>query len=82
MHHIIERMTGVFREILDDPTIVLAGTTTADDIEEWDSLTHVQIVVSLERHFGIRFTTVELHGYKNVGEMAAGIASKLSAAQG
>lgn len=75
---ILETMTPIFRDVLDNDDIVLKEVTTAQDIEEWDSLSHIQLVVAIEKKFKIRFTTAELTSFKNVGEMAAGIARKAS----
>lgn len=66
---IYERIENIFREILDDEDIVLSDTTVADDIDGWDSLTHVQLVVAIEKELGIRFTSREILSWKNVGQM-------------
>ena len=70
---IIKEVNGIFIDVLDNDAIVLKYETTAKDIEEWDSLTHVQLVVAIEKHFKIRFKSSEIQGYKNVGEMCEGI---------
>ena len=68
----------IFRDISDNPTINLTAETTSDDIEEWDSLTHIQLVVAIESHFKIAFTADEIGSYNNVGEMCESIAKKLN----
>ncbi len=62
------RLEEVFREVFDDEEIVITNEMTADDIEEWDSLTHVQLIVAVEEEFGCKFSTVEVMKLKNVGE--------------
>ena len=59
----------VFQDEFDDDTLHLTDATTADDIEDWDSLEHINLVVAVERRFGIKFTMGEVTGMKNVGEM-------------
>ena len=76
-NEILANCTPIFREVLDNEDIVLHAETTADDIEEWDSLTHIQLIVAIEKHFKIRFTTAEITSFKNVGEMCEAISKKL-----
>lgn len=76
---ILREMNVVFCDVLDTPELVLGLTTTAKDVEEWDSLSHVQLVAAIETRFKIRFTSAEIQGFKNVGDMAAAIARKLRA---
>ncbi len=59
----------VFQDEFDDDTLHVTDATTADDIEDWDSLEHINLVVAVERRFGIKFTMGEVTGMKNVGEM-------------
>ncbi len=72
-----EKLQEVFRDVFDDDEIELSAQTTADDIDAWDSLTHVQLIVAVEKAFGLKFSTVEVMKLKNVGEFIALIDKKL-----
>ena len=66
---ITAKLTEVFRDVFDDEEIVLSDSTTADDIEAWDSLEHISLIAAVEKAFKMRFTMREVSGMKNVGEM-------------
>ena len=70
MEEIYERLNNVFRDFFDDDDIELEPDTTADDIDDWDSLNHITLMSAVEDEFGLRFTMGEVSGMKNVGEMA------------
>lgn len=76
-NEILSKLSEIFREELDNEEINLTAETTANDVEEWDSLSHIQLIVAVEKAFGIRFTSSEIQTWNNVGEMANSIASKL-----
>lgn len=63
------KLTDVFRSVFDDEKIELSDSTTADDIEAWDSLEHISLIAAVEKAFKMRFTMREVSGMKNVGEM-------------
>lgn len=66
---LLKTVQDIFRDILDDEEIVLEDSTTADDVEGWDSLTHIQLIVAIEKQFKIKFTSKEILSWRNVGEM-------------
>lgn len=70
MEEIFERLNEVFRDVFDDDSITVSEDTTANDIEDWDSLNHITLIDAVESEFGVRFTMGEVSGMKNVGEMA------------
>lgn len=74
---IIRQVNDIFIEVLDNPDIKIGYETTSQDVEEWDSLNHIQLVVAIEKHFKIRFTSAEIINFKNVGEMCNAIKTKL-----
>ncbi len=66
---VFQALNEVFRDNFDDEDITLTETTVADDIEEWDSLEHINLIIAIEERFGMKFTMKEVTGMKNVGEM-------------
>lgn len=71
------RLADVFRRMFGDQTLSLSRSTTAGDVEGWDSLMHVNLIVAIEREFEIRFTTREITALKNVGDMLDLITRKI-----
>jgi len=63
------RLTVIFRRVFDNETLNVSRGITADDVEGWDSLTHINLIVAIEREFKIHFTTREIAGLQNVGEL-------------
>ena len=72
------KVQDIFRDVLDDEEIVLSETSTAEDVEGWDSLTHIQLIVAIEKKFKIKVTSKEILSWKNVGELIDCLASKLA----
>lgn len=66
---IFERLTAVFQDVFDDEDITIGEKTTAADIEDWDSLSHIMLLSAVEDEFGIKFDMKAVQGLKNVGEM-------------
>ena len=71
-----EQVQEIFRDILDDEDLILTDNTTAHDVDGWDSLSHIQLVVAMEQHFKIKFTAKEILSWKNVGELIDSIVVK------
>jgi acyl carrier protein len=76
---IYNELNTVFRRVFDDDEISVNATSTSNDIEGWDSLSHTNLVVAVEKHFGIRFKNSEILKWKNVGEMCASVEAQLAA---
>jgi len=74
---ILSIIEEIFKSILDNQDITLNDDTTADDIEEWDSLTHIQLVVTIEKRFGIKFKSREILSWNNIGDMITSIELKV-----
>ncbi len=66
---VYERLNEVFREVFDDEDITVNDETTADDIEDWDSLEHINLVNAIEEEFDMKFNMGQIVSMKNVGEM-------------
>ena len=67
---VFEKLNEVFQDVFDDDSITVTDVTTADDIEEWDSLEHINLIAAVEQEFGIKFNMGQIVSMKNVGEMA------------
>ena len=68
---IFTRLNKVFQDVFDDDSIRITPATTADDIEDWDSLEHITLISAVEKEFRMKFKMKEVTSMKNVGEMAA-----------
>lgn len=62
------RLNNIFKEVFDDQSIEVNDSTTSNDIEDWDSLEHINLIVAIEDEFGMKFKMSEVTGVKNVGE--------------
>ena len=67
---VFSRLNRVFQDVFDDDTLHVTPSTTADDIEDWDSLEHITLISAVEREFRMKFKMGEISSMKNVGEMA------------
>ena len=74
---IMEKVQMIFRDVFDDDELIITDSTNSADIEDWDSLEHIALVVSMEKEFDLKFDLKEVNKLANVGEMVDLIASKL-----
>lgn len=74
---ILSRLQDIFRDIFDDESLVLERKTMSDDIEEWDSLAQINIIVACQSEFGIKFDLDEIANLKNVGDLLDAVERKL-----
>lgn len=74
---ILNRLQPIFQDVFDDEDIVVTDETNAEQIEDWDSLSHIRLVVAIEKEFDIKFAFGDLNDLKNVGEMIDLIIDKL-----
>lgn len=73
-----ERLTKVFRNVFEDDSIELTPQTTADDVDGWDSLSHINLIIAVEIEFGIEFKQSEVQSFANVGELMQCIEKKIA----
>jgi acyl carrier protein len=73
---VLKIVNEIFIDVLDNPNIVINLDTTANDVEDWDSLNHIQLVVAIEKRFNVRFKSTEIRNWENVNEMIESILSK------
>jgi acyl carrier protein len=66
---VIKRLLPIMEDTFDEDKVVYADSLSADDIEEWDSLSHIRFMIAVEKEFGVRFSTSEIEGLKNAGEL-------------
>ena len=71
------QLTTIFRDVFDDPDLALSREMTADDVSEWDSLSHVRLMLTVEKVFRVKFTASQVGNLKNVGDLMDLLQSKL-----
>jgi acyl carrier protein len=69
-------LDAIFQDVFDDPSLKVNDAMMADDVEGWDSLTHINLIVAVEKEFKIRLTTAEVRGLNNVGDLMSLISKK------
>lgn len=78
MNDTLNRINTIFRDVLENDALIIRRETTAEDVAEWDSLNHIQLVVTIEKHFKMKFTSRQIQSWKNVGEMCDDIERALN----
>jgi len=73
---ILSQVRAIMEDVFDVDDLSVTPTTSAEDIEEWDSLSHIRLIVAVERKFKIKFKTAEIEGLKNVGDLVSVIGAK------
>ena len=74
---VYETLNGIFQDVFDDESITVNDETTSDDIEDWDSLEHINLIAAVEQEFGVKFNMGQVVSMKNVGEMVDIILSQI-----
>lgn len=79
---VLAEVTEIFRDVLNQEALQLQRETTANDVQDWDSLNHIELVVAVEKHFKIKFNFAELQKFRNVSDMCDNILGKLGPSGG
>ena len=74
---IMDKVNEIFRDVFDDDSLVIVDSTNSDDIEDWDSLEHISLIISMEKEFDLKFDIKEVNKLENVGQMVDMIKDKL-----
>ena len=80
MDDVYRRLTEIFHDVFDDDSIVVTPELTASDVPEWDSLSHIRLVLAVQRAFQVKFSAAQIAELKNVGELASLINAKAKTA--
>ena len=73
----MDKVNEIFRDVFDDDSLVIVDSTNSDDIEDWDSLEHISLIISMEKEFDLKFDIKEVNKLENVGQMVDMIKEKL-----
>lgn len=77
---VFEKVQEIFRDVFDDEELIISDKTNSDEIEDWDSLEHISLIVSMEKEFSMKFDIKEVNKLENVGEMIDLIKRKMDRA--
>lgn len=73
------RLTPIFEAVFDEDDMEISPTLTANEVEGWDSLSHIRLIIAIEKEFGIKFRTTEVNSFRDVGELVELLKGKLAA---
>ena len=73
------RLTPIFEDVFDEDDMEVTATLTANGVEGWDSLSHIRLIISIEKEFGVTFLTTEVNSFRDVGELVELLKGKLAA---
>jgi acyl carrier protein len=73
------RLTPIFENVFDEDDIEVSPTLNANEVEGWDSLSHIRLMIAIEKEFGITFRTTEVNSFRDVGELVNLLKDKLPA---
>jgi acyl carrier protein len=73
------RLTPIFEDVFDEDDMEVSPTLTANEVEGWDSLSHIRLIIAVEKEFGLRFRTTEVNSFRDVGELVELLKGKLAA---
>ncbi len=76
---ILSKMTDIFHDVFDNDEIVVTPSLTADDVPEWDSLTHVRLILAVQKAFSVKFSAAQIANLKNCGDLMDLVRSKAPA---
>lgn len=66
-NEILEKLNEIFQDVMDNEDIQVSETTTMDDVDEWDSLSHIQLCIAIKREFGYKASALEMQQWKSIG---------------
>lgn len=79
MDNILQELQEIFRDVLDQPNLVLTRSSSAKNVDDWDSLSHINLVMAIQQHYKIKFALGELQDLNDVGDLIDLIKAKLAA---
>ena len=74
---ILKNLSKIFKDVMEDENLIIDKSFTANDIDGWDSLTHIMLIFEIEKNFDIKFLSSEMTSWSNIGEIVMSIKSKL-----